>query len=261
MKRWYDSDRGAVLCIEDGAGAEVWNRTWSRFDITKAMQANLNDRLIVQTTQRHLEKGSVVLDGGCGLGIKVNCLDHHGYRGLGLDFALETLRRSKAEVPDLQLQYGSVTDLPYENNSLDGYWSLGVIEHFVDGYEEILDEMMRCLRPGGILFLTYPCMSFLRKVKLSCGAFPREGSQEGFYQYLLDPGRVTLSFRSRGLTLLEQKGMDAMKGFKDEVPALKPLLQWIYDQGSFPCRAFSYGLSQVLQGFSPHSLLQVYRKD
>ena len=40
-------------------------------------------------------------------------------------------------------------DLPVEDESVDGYWSLGVIEHFYDGYGEILSEMHRVIKRDG----------------------------------------------------------------------------------------------------------------
>ena len=49
--------------------------------------------------------------------------------------------------------------------SVDAYWSLGVIEHFFNGYKEIAEEANRILKNKGFIFLTFPSMNILRKQK------------------------------------------------------------------------------------------------
>ncbi len=65
----------------------------------------------------------------------------HGYQSAGVDFAKETIERVKEIIPKLDVRVGDVRDLQFPDNYLTGYWSLGVIEHFWDGYYDILEEM------------------------------------------------------------------------------------------------------------------------
>jgi SAM-dependent methyltransferase len=55
---------------------------------------------------------------------------------------------------------GDVTDLPYEAESLSGYLSFGVLEHFEKDPEKVLAEAHRVLRPGGVALISTPSMSF-----------------------------------------------------------------------------------------------------
>ena len=84
--------------------------------------------------------------------------------------------------------------LPFEDNSFDGIWSLGIIEHFLDGYDAIAREMQRVLREGGYLFLTFPAMTKIRDWKALRGEYtPWEAvdqEPEGFYQFSLCPDRT-----------------------------------------------------------------------
>jgi len=42
--------------------------------------------------------------------------------------------------------------LKFPNNFFDGYWTLGVIEHFWEGYNQIIEEAKRVIKPGDIYF-------------------------------------------------------------------------------------------------------------
>ena len=55
------------------------------------------------------------------------------------------LKKIKLHWPQLDVSYGDVRALEFEDDSFDGYWSLGVIEHFPDGYEDIGQEMTRVI--------------------------------------------------------------------------------------------------------------------
>jgi len=64
-----------------------------------------------------------------------------------------------------------------------------VIEHFWEGYNEILKEAKRVLKPKGYLFLTFPYMSPLRKFRANLGLyrildFNNKSKNDDFYQFI-----------------------------------------------------------------------------
>jgi len=66
--------------------------------------------------------------------------------------------------PDIRIDEGSVSSLPYADSSLGACISLGVLEHFEGGCEQELSEMFRVLMPGGLLFFTVPMDNLFRKL-------------------------------------------------------------------------------------------------
>jgi SAM-dependent methyltransferase len=80
------------------------------------------------------EKG-LILEGGCGIGQMVHAFKWQGYNAVGIDFARRTIKRVKVAVPELDIRFGDVRNLPFRDGEIAGYWSFGVIEHFWEGYE------------------------------------------------------------------------------------------------------------------------------
>ena len=61
-----------------------------------------------------------VLDAGCGRGETALALARHGARVSGLDYAeaaVELTREALADYPDADIRAGSVTDLPWADNT------------------------------------------------------------------------------------------------------------------------------------------------
>jgi len=172
------------------------------------------------------------LEGGCGTGQNVYGLNRWGYDAYGVDFAKNTVNIIKREFPDLKVFNSDVRKLKFSDNFFDGYWSLGVIEHFWEGYNKILREAKRVIKPGGYLFLTFPYMSPLRKVKTNLGfykIFNNNLKNNDFYQFILDAEEVKSVVENYGFKLISKYPFSATKGIKDEITWIKPILQKVYN--------------------------------
>lgn len=67
-------------------------------------------------------------------------------------------------------EYADILDLKYEDNSIDNFVSVALLEH-VSNPQKALKEVQRCLKPGGRLVLVVPAM------------FPRNPSPEEFFRF------------------------------------------------------------------------------
>jgi len=259
----FDKQNGRLVQFQKKATPDFWDAQWSSFDLKKAVQSSGGNRLVNAITRKYLPAGSRVLEGGCGIGTTVHGLDRLGYDVYGVDTAKQTVDEIREHFPRLNVSVQDVRNLTFLNDSFDGCWSIGVIEHFWDGYEDILKEANRILRPGGYLFLIFPFMSPLRKLKASFGLY--EGYNNSmmtgsFYQFMLDPKRVKTELKSLGFTICSEKNLDGTKGLKDEVSCIKPILQPIYNSKKLFGKAINYGVSTLCSPLSGHSVLFVCQK-
>ena len=217
------------------ADPDFWDERWD----SEALQRVLTDpplhhynRLLLEMTKKHVPAGGRILEGGCGTGDKVALFRAHGFDAIGLDFAARTLERAHAIAPSLPLVQGDVRALPWTPDSFDAYWSLGVIEHFYDGYDAILAEMRRVLRPGGVLLLSVPALSLVRRWTGRLGILPSfeedADTRATFYQFALNPSSVIQDFQAGGFDLVEWSRGSGLLGLESEVPALRIPLKVLY---------------------------------
>ena len=98
-----------------------------------------------------------VLDIGCGAGMQCVMWASAGDRAYGIDInaSLVEIARERAAVAKVSVRFdiGSATSLPYEAASMDVCLMPELLEHIQD-WEACLNEAVRILRPGGVLFLS-----------------------------------------------------------------------------------------------------------
>lgn len=230
--RYYDLANNRLVYLAQGVSAEFWDEVWNREKLKNVYTDVLPHRhYILQTTRTYLPIGATVLEGGCGLAQYSYFLGRMGYKTIALDYAEKTIDFLKENMPQVNPILGDVRSLSLEDGSLDGYWSIGVIEHFYEGHLDILKEMRRVIKTGGYLFLTFPTLSWVRKLKIRMGIFPawQDGMKtDHFYQFALDHQFVRRELEEVGFEIVSSTGIDGLKGMRDEIPYAREIMNGLY---------------------------------
>ncbi len=219
---------------------------------------------VITVTRKYLSQGARVLEGGCGRADKVKAMADAGFRVTGVDFAEQSVQRARLDFPGLDVQLGDVRTLDFPAQHFDGYWSIGVIEHFWSGYLPILAEAARVLRPGGYLFLTAPWLSPYRQGRARAGGYPIEefsNEPESFYQFALNRDEVRAALAQHGLHVVSWRGLASEVCMREDMPRLKRQVDWLLgSRGSILKRVFRHALTQALNGYCGHSFLAIARR-
>ncbi|MEP6729460.1 MAG: glycosyltransferase [bacterium] len=187
-----------------------WKQSQELSKRTYATIASLYRRAFIRprlhrVLRNNVGQGSLLLHAGCGGG-QVDQGLHERMRITALDISAEALWLYQSHNPSaFRVQHGDILALPYADGSFDGYYSLGVIEHFTEQeIQRILAEAFRVLRPLGkvILFWPHARATSVRVLGLAHKLLAKSGSRTE-----LHPAEISLlTSREMAQRCLEQNG-------------------------------------------------------
>lgn len=251
---------GEIVYRHESANAEFWDARWAD-SVESSFGRVPGCGPLEQVVMKYLEPPSRVLEGGCGLAEHGRALAAAGYDVTGLDYAPRTISILRERAPDIHPTEGDVRDLPFLDCAFDGYLSPGVIEHFYEGWDAIGREAYRVLRPGGLLFLTFPAMSPLRRLLLRAGRYPRwrESLRGDFYQFALRVDGVQERLASLGFVVEASRFAMGLSGIEDAFPRLESAVDALR-HSSRPIRAIAGALSRAIEPWGGHIAILVARR-
>jgi SAM-dependent methyltransferase len=264
MERFYDKVNNRLVYMGKSlVTQDFWDQYWKKGRIETVFENPPKYRLLLRITKKYLPLNAKILEGGCGMGSTVFALNKAGFNAYGVDFAQKTIHLIQKNWPHLKVSYGDVRSLPFPDNFFDGYWSIGVIEHFYGGYEEIMNEMYRVIKPGGYLFLSFPAMTIMRKNKAEKNQYPpfdeSKVNLDKFYQFALDPDDVRIIFEKRGFQVVKKCGQYSLVGLKNEVETLKPLANFLSKLPMGFWTKINIIFDPILGNFSGHTYLLILK--
>ena len=211
-----------------------------------------------------LPKGSRILDVGCGIGGSSRILaKDYGFDVLGITISLSQVERARELTPsemNCRFQVMDAMNLDFEKGTFDGVWSVEAGPH-MPNKQLYADEMLRVLRPGGVLVvadwnqrdLNIRKMSGIEKIimqqLLNQWAHPEFSSIKGFKNYLLNSRFVGSSVETadwtkyttpswidsiveglrRPMSIIRFGPMGLLKAFR-EIPTIL-LMYWSFAKG------------------------------
>jgi SAM-dependent methyltransferase len=165
----------------------------------------------VWAIRRHVPAGSILLELGCGSGIRYLS---HRYRTIGLDLSAGSLARV-ADLYAACLQVDLIRGIPLPDASIDAAVSSFVWEHIrPQDKPPVLAELRRVLRPGGKLVFLYDVDGRHPLYRRMQAADP-----ELFQRVLIDreghsgwqsAADNAAAFEAAGLRLLEHRGKEKL---------------------------------------------------
>jgi ubiquinone/menaquinone biosynthesis C-methylase UbiE len=120
------------------------------------------DRNVVRFLSEFFKAGHLVLEAGCGTGRICFWLNKKGVYCVGIDIVPEIVKKAAFYAKEKELltefMVADVRYLPLRDEGIDGYISLGVVEHFRSTLEvkKTFKECRRVLKKGGKCLITIP---------------------------------------------------------------------------------------------------------
>src|SRR5205823_4994282 len=114
-------------------------------------------RTVAYFVERYFSTRGVFVEAGSGTSETSIRVDKRGGDRtlVALDLIVPVLEQCDP-VMDVRVA-GDIFRLPFADDSVDGIWNVGVMEHFThDQIDAILRELHRVLRPGGRVILLWP---------------------------------------------------------------------------------------------------------
>lgn len=135
----------------------------------------------VRWVLRYAQRGYRVLDLGCGNGMTSHILSRSGLKVIGLDVSQLFLKNAaKWASPTLRYMAADAAYLPFKESSFDVVSSISLVEHVPD-VKQVLLEMVRVLKPGGIILIMAPnLVSPVVAVRVFLDILFKKGSMPGF---------------------------------------------------------------------------------
>jgi len=214
-----------VLMDNDiGQNIAVWNDSWK--DSDPLSEIRMWDFYgLRQWILKYAPRYGKIVEAGCGYGRYVFYLGRLALDIDGVDFCEPLIGLVKKWKSDNGFKEnflaGNITDLPYPNETLSGYISLGVIEHFINGPGPALAEAYRILRPGGIAIISTPSVSFnvlMRHQKETLKNIVKriighKIEPAPFFQYWYRPRRLRNMVKAAGMKIVNSGSADIMYAF------------------------------------------------
>ncbi|KJL02882.1 class I SAM-dependent methyltransferase [Priestia aryabhattai] len=152
---------------------DEWNQKVSFWNSrSEEMWKNGSRKTVIPFIQKHLKKGALLADVGCGDGFGTSLLAASGYKAIGLDLSEEMVQKASElhKSENLSFAQADIMKLPLSSESVEGVMVINALE-WTEHPRLALKELHRVVKRGG-----YACVGILGPT-----AQPRTNSYQRLY--------------------------------------------------------------------------------
>ncbi|HHM24256.1 MAG TPA: class I SAM-dependent methyltransferase [Bacteroidetes bacterium] len=144
-----------------------------------------------------------VVDLGCGDGYLSYLMARRGHSVLSVDIATSRLNKLRENIGGLPVQIlqADIKHTGLQSGSVDAVVCSEVLEH-IPGYEEVVQESYRILKPGGLFVITVPYKENLKTI--ICPYCHRAFHPDG-HLHRFDKANLAQALEKAGFQVLKQK--------------------------------------------------------
>ena len=161
---------------------------------------------------REYGEGKSVLECGCGTGLILERVNDFASSVKGIDLSTGMVEKTSSR--GFHVTEGSVTNIPFPDNSFDLAYSVKVLAH-VEDIETALKEMQRVVVPGGYVIAEFYNSKSIRELvrKLRPGFATGEGCTDKDVYYRADTPDQVQSYFPTSMRIVEERGIRVITVF------------------------------------------------
>jgi len=160
--------------------AKLWDAQWRHYNLDPFFKPNQKVISEICRCFKYNLKNKNILELGAGSGCDILSLSKMGANGYAVDFSSESIKTiaywSKKTKTKVQSSQSSIQNLPYKNPMFDMVYSVGLMEHFQNPLQLLINQK-KLIKKNGFLLIDVPQKYTLYtlakhiRMKLKCHPF------------------------------------------------------------------------------------------
>lgn len=188
---------------------DIWDKKWEKLDVLdfkaiafKSDPWTMHHKPLIEKYINEVSRNGVFLEAGCGMGHWCFYIsEKYGMKSLGVDIAKDTIEKLQKNQGGLvSFTIDDLNNSKLENNSIDMFISLGVVEHFKDS-NPMVKNLNQLLKPGGVGIITVPNIYSIHTITRPILQFFNKWDIG--YEKSFSPGKLKILAKSNGFNIVE----------------------------------------------------------